>query len=198
MNLLDDLANSKTYQVYKDYLSIKLHFKSPKFDYFSMGVRTKVDTLKSRKDLIFFNKLSKKRNSRDIILANFLENPNQWIGDLSTAEANDVYLNWKRKIDSLTYIFKSELSLLEPENFFENFEVKGSNLPRVLDLHISKEISLETFSILIKVTKISNYWKKNITDQYVVPDIILRAEKYYPFLNVDEKKFEKIVMDYAY
>jgi hypothetical protein len=109
--------------------------------------------------------------------------------------AEEVYRAWKKRIDSLTYSFKSELGELKQSSLQDNFTVTDGQMPHVMVLYLQKKISLETFSILAQVTNVYTYWEHNIVDKTVARDIIRLSRKYYPFLNIEKKKFSAIVKD---
>jgi hypothetical protein len=62
-------------------------------------------------------------------------------------------------------------------------------------MYLQKKISLETFSILAKISNIFPYWEKEIVDKIVARDIIRLIKKYKPFLEIDEKKFKDIARE---
>jgi len=129
------------------------------------------------------------------MLANMLVKPNIWVRELLEDTANERYLAWKKKIDSLTQTFKSDLRYLD-ENFKSNFIVPSDGQhPRLMSLYLSRQITLETFTILCHVSNVFPYWEQNIVDRVVARDIMKLARKYYPFLDVDKKKFSAIVRD---
>jgi alpha-amylase/alpha-mannosidase (GH57 family) len=129
------------------------------------------------------------------MLANFIKNPKIWVRSLLDDTAEEVYRAWKKRIDSLTYSFKSELGELKQSSLQDNFTVTDGQMPHVMVLYLQKKISLETFSILAQVTNVYTYWEHNIVDKTVARDIIRLSRKYYPFLNIEKKKFSAIVKD---
>jgi alpha-amylase/alpha-mannosidase (GH57 family) len=129
------------------------------------------------------------------MLSNFIKNPKIWVRSLLDDTAEEVYRAWKKRIDSLTYSFKSELGELKQSSLQDNFTVTDGQMPHVMVLYLQKKISLETFSILAQVTNVYTYWEHNIVDKTVARDIIRLSKKYYPFLNIEKKKFSAIVKD---
>jgi alpha-amylase/alpha-mannosidase (GH57 family) len=129
------------------------------------------------------------------MLSNFIKNPKIWVRSLLDDTAEEVYRAWKKRIDSLTYSFKSELGELKQSSLQDNFTVTDGQMPHVMVLYLQKKISLETFSILAQVTNVYTYWEHNIVDKTVARDIIRLSRKYYPFLNIEKKKFSAIVKD---
>jgi len=129
------------------------------------------------------------------MLANFINNPNTWIRELLDAEAENRYLEWKKKIESLTYTFKSELKNLD-EDWTANFVSRDGQHPYIMTQYSQKKISLETFTILTHTANIFDYWSEKIVDKIISRDIIRVSRKYKPFLLYDERKFKAIIRDH--
>jgi hypothetical protein len=91
-------------------------------------------------------------------------------------------------------MFKNDIKKLK-ENYYDNFVVKDGQHPYVMTLYLRKEISLETFSILARISNVYDLWEKEIVDKFIARDIIRLSKKYYPFMEVDQKKFSKIVKE---
>ena len=193
----EDYSTKEAFETYIDYLALKRHSTSDDYDYhkYNGRVRASFDNFRTRNDVFFFYKLSKEQHTRDLMLANMLVKPNIWVRELLEDTANERYLAWKKKIDSLTQTFKSDLRYLD-ENFKSNFIVPSDGQhPRLMSLYLSRQITLETFTILCHVSNVFPYWEQNIVDRVVARDIMKLARKYYPFLDVDKKKFSAIVRD---
>jgi len=192
-------ANDQSYEAYITYLALKKHFSTDGYDYFKYNgkVRASFNTFATRNDVYFFAVLAKKPDYKNIILANMLVNPNMWIRDLLGNEANETYLEWKKKIDSLTYNFKSELRHLS-DYYKDNFIVKAGQHPHIMTLYNQKQISLETFTILAHVAKVFDYWDEKIVDKIFARDIIKMATKYGPFLKYDKKVIKEIIRNHFF
>ena len=76
-----------------------------------------------------------------------LVKPNIWVRELLDEEANYKYNEWRKKVESLTYTFKSELKHLH-EDYQQNFISRDGQHPYIMSLYNQKQISLETFTIL--------------------------------------------------
>jgi hypothetical protein len=105
-----------------------------------------------------------------------------------------IFAEWEGRIDSLTYTFKDDLSRLK-ENYPENFIPNNGQHPHIMTLYLQKKISIETFTILANISNIYDRWSKEIVDKVVARDIIRLSKKYYPFLEIDRKKFSEIVKE---
>lgn len=183
------------YDIYVYYLALKRHFTSD-YDFFKYNGKVKANSLsfENRKDKFFFYKLSRMREARELILANLIEDPNIWIGEMMDDKAMNRYSEWLKRQQSLTYLFKHELNELS-DDFDSNFIVENGQHPKVLKLYTQKHISLETLIILVALSKCLPYWKKNISDTIVFPSINNLIRKYKPFLQYDGDKMKQIVID---
>lgn len=185
------------FETYVKYLALKKHFTSDAYDYvkYNGKIRASIDTFRTRNDAYSFLKLSKKDDVVNFMLANFINNPNIWIRQLLDAEAEHRYLEWKKKIESLTYTFKSELKNLD-EDWTANFVSRDGQHPYIMTQYSQKKISLETFTILTHAANIFDYWNEKIVDKIISRDIIRVSRKYKPFLFYDERKFKAIIRDH--
>jgi hypothetical protein len=124
-----------------------------------------------------------------------LANKDSWIRDIVEAQGQEVYLQWKKKIESLGYIFKSDLKLLK-DDYKENFISHNGQHPYIMTLLLQKKITLETFTILSDLANIFSYWEEKVVDKFVACDIITKSRKYKPFLDFDPKRFSDTVKDH--
>lgn len=190
------LYNTKdAYELYVYYLAIKRHFTTS-YDFFKYNGKVKVSAMsfENRKDKFHFYKMSKDKEARDLILANMLVNPNIWIGEMLDDKAMRTHQEWKKKKQSLTYQFKSDINELN-DDFNSNFIVEDGQHPRILKLYNMKRISLETLVIVIDIVGCMGYWNKNISDKIVWPHINTLVSKYRPFLEYDKVKMKQILVD---
>ena len=123
------------FELYSYYMAIKKHFTST-YDFVKYGgkMRLTVDGFENRKDKFFFYKLSKRKDAKDFILANILKKPDLWIGNLiDSHEAEEVYTEWSKRQQSLTYTFKNDLDELD-DDFNANIVVEDGAYPKLLSL----------------------------------------------------------------
>ena len=183
------------YQMYVYYLAIKRHFTSNyDFHKYNGKINASVTSFETRKDKFFFYKLSKKTDAKNFILANVVENPNIWVGDIVGEKGDAVFMEWKKRQQSISYVFKSELSNLD-EDFDSNLIVKDGQHPKLLRLHINRTVSKETLIIVDDLTNVFSYWSKKILDNIIFPDILNTCNKYKPFLEYDRNKMKSILVD---
>jgi hypothetical protein len=196
MDLSPNYANDSSFRVYIDYLALKKHFTTKGYDYhkYRGKVKASFEAFRARNDVFFFHKLSKKDEPHRILLANIVSNPKSWIRDIVDEKGEVEYLSWEKKIQSLTYTFKTELNALN-EDYKSNFIVTNGQHPKLISLYLQKKISLETITILSHLSNILDYWEKEVVDKFVAGDIIVLLRKYHPFLSIDQKKFSQIVKE---
>jgi len=187
-------ADKNSYKVYQTYIAMQRHFTLKTYDYFKYGgkTRTSFEKFQTRRDVFQFFKLYKQRDWENILLANIVDNPNKWIGDIVDDAGKEIYLEWKSKVDSITYNVEKDLGKLD-DDFQQNFISNNGDHPKILTLLIQKEISMETFTILSHTTKVFPYWEEKILDKIVACDILVKSKKYHGFLDYDEKKIRKLI-----
>jgi len=180
---------------YVFYLAVKRHFTSS-YDYFKYNgkVTSSSHSFETRNDKFFFYRLSKEPDGKEIIFANILNNPNIWVGELVEDKAKEVHQEWKKKIDTLSYVFRTDLGELDFDDINKDILTKGEH-PRLLKLYMMKRVNIETLIILDDLMGFFPYWNKNISDNIIWPDINMKCKKYQPFLSYEKTKMRKIVLD---
>jgi hypothetical protein len=190
------------------YLAVKLHFTSDSYDFTKGSGKTKigVEAFQKRKDKYKFHKLAKMLPDDEVVpflVANFVENDTAWSQDLISDNAEEVYSNWQKVIQSLAYTFENDFVKLldtDSENAIykhkvinSKFEAKNGDHPEALSLYMQGEITIETMVILNVLINYLNRWDKEITDTVVYPKIAKKIRKYQSFLAVDVDKMKSIV-----
>ena len=183
------------YEVYIKYLALKSHFSDLNYDYFKYNGKVKAwrSTFDTRKDKYFFYKLSKKKDPIEYLVANFIGSNDFYIGNIRADESDQIYMDYKKRKESLSYIFKSDLSKMK-ENFNDNIVVPDNEHPYLLRLYMRGDISLETLTLINKCVNIFDYWDKELKDDIMWPDIKLKAVKYDPFMSVNINKYREIIL----
>jgi len=183
------------YEVYIKYLALKSHFSDLNYDYFKYNGKVKAwrSTFDVRKDKYFFYKLSKKKDPIEYLVANFIGSNDFYIGNIRTDESDQIYMDYKKRKESLSYVFKNDLSKMK-ENFNDNIVVPDNEHPYLLRLYMRGDISLETLTLINKCVNIFDYWDKELKDDIMWPDIKLKAVKYDPFMSVDINKYREIIL----
>ena len=190
-------------KAYTRYLALKLHFTTD-YDYFRYGGKTRAMTNESfekRKDTFFFRKIERRYNDQeltDFFVSNFVDNnKTKWIGELSNVNAEKTYANWKKRIQSLSYMFEQDLLIakekLRTANPAELWEPVAGGHPEILKLYLGKKISIET---LVASNVVLNYlpkWDREIKDSIIWPDVSKSIRKYSPFIHMNKMDLTKII-----
>lgn len=189
------------FESYLCYLSLKSHFNKKTYDYhkYNGKVKANLQSFYKRKDRFYFEKMSRQKSDEEIVnffVSNFVscDDPQTlWIGEI-IKEGEQNYKNWMRKIQSLSYIFKEEISILNSSNFDDMFKVKNNKHPEILKLFLRKDISLETMVILNSILNYKKQFDNKLNDP-VWEFISMRIEKYTPFLHIDKNKFKNVLRE---
>jgi len=188
-------ANEKSFEYYVKYLALKQHFSSDyDFHKYNGKIRANFDKYRTRNDCYFFEKLSNKDDPINLMVANMIVKPNVWIREIIEQDGEERYIEWKKKIQSLSKVFKTDLNNLQ-DNYQQNFVSVDGQHPYVITAYMQRKISLETLTILAKISNIFPYWEEKIVDKFIAGDIIKLIKNYSPFLEIDEKKFKKIIRE---
>ncbi len=188
------------FEAYTTYLALKQHFTTKNYDYFKYGGKIKANekSFELRKDKYFFYKLSKKKEVDCYLIANFMDNRDgfAWIGNLiNSKESESYYYNWKRKQESLSYVYKEDLSKMD-HDIDDLIKITNGSRPELLQLYRYGDICIETLVILNKLINFIPYIDKHINDTLFWPELKIKLEKYTPFVNFDEKKFREITLQH--
>jgi hypothetical protein len=190
------------FEVYKTYLAFKNHFTKPDYDYFKYcgKSRASVTSFHKRKDRYFFERTSRQKTDEEIkayFVANFVEcdDPQSlWIGEIIRS-GEMVYKGWEKKIQSLSYLFRTESEIfINKENFNDLFDCKNGQHPEILKKYFQKAITLETMVILDIILGYVKRFDKQLDDP-VWETVSLRIKKYKPFLNINESKCTEILKE---
>jgi len=144
--------------------------------------------------------MSRQKSDEEILeffVANFAscnDPQSLWIGEI-IKEGEQSYKNWKKKSQSLTYIFKEEMtSLFENKSVEELFDIKGSSHPRILKEYLQGNVSLESLVLLDKILSFRKSFDKKLLDP-IWEFVSMRIRKYSPFIHIDIFKYRKILKE---
>lgn len=181
------------FEVYEVYLSIKMHFTEPTYDYFKYSgkVKSNINSFNKRQDRYFFEKLSRKKLNQEILdyfVSNFIEVSDpakMWVGEMKT-NGDTNYIKWKGRIQSLSYVFEQDLKTLTSSNhLYESLFPESKVHPKVIKSYLASKISPETLVILNDLTSFVN--KLSESQDPVLSIVINKIKKYKPFVNYDKK-----------
>ena len=186
---------------YRCYLALKNHFTKDKYDYhkYHGKVRATNEAFYKRKDRFWFEKFARQKNDKEVeefFVSNFIYSTDpgtMWIGEM-IKEGEGRYSEWKRKVQSLTYLFKQET-----ENVFENKKVDdmfdcSKGHPPILKSYLGGDISLESMVIYDRILGYGKDFDKRLKDP-VWETVSRKIKKYSPFLNIDVSRYKKILKE---
>ena len=179
------------YQVYTKYIALKN-------DFFTYGgkVRAKESSFEIRKDKYFFYKLSKHKDVQNFLLANLLDGGKDfWVGTMRDSGPEEVYRDWKKRQESLTYTFKNDLTKLN-DDFDSNFRNEKYGHPHLLRLYLRGDVCIETMCILDMLVNYSTSWNKFLEKDLIWSDKYTIIKKYKPFLSINTDKMKAITLEY--
>lgn len=180
---------------YQEFMALRHHFTTESYDYVKYNGKIKFPWRKeynfeNHRDYYQYQKLSKKLDLQNFILANVIKKPKIWIRELNSSEdCEKNYIGWKKRKESFSYIFNEEIKLFDSDVFKDNV-----NVYHFLRHYSLQHISLETLYVLYMLLNI--YMVSFITDDPLLADIEFKLQKYKPFMEknflVDEEKILSI------
>ena len=189
------------FDAYKCYLSMKNHFTKDSYDYhkYCGKSRATVQSFYKRKDRFWFEKVARQKTDKEVeefFVANFIActDPQKlWIGEM-IREGEDRYNLWKKKVQSLSYVFKEE-----SQELFDNHKVEevfdcSKGHPLVLKKFLIGKISMETLVIYDGIFLFRNNFDKKLSDP-VWETVSTKIKKYRPFLNIDVSRYKNILKE---
>jgi len=195
-------------EVYTAYLAIKQHFSDSTYDYVKYCGKIYVNKMKFETknlgwDKTFCEKLAirfkgKPNDLEKYFVSTLSQHPYYVIRDLTGCEAEENYMNWKARQESLSYNFQQDVIKVGEQyqgSFDELFSCPNGQHPFLLDMYTISEIAIETligFDILLGCF---NRWNKEIDDPIIWPSIYTYCQRYRPFMRVDEQRLKKILKE---
>lgn len=180
------------------YLALRAHFQTDDYDVIKMQGRIRA----SRKSFngagkeFAFRRLVKMYKDEEVcnfMVSNFVQG-NQW-GGIFDLQAAREYADWKRRQESLSYIFDQDLHRIFQEaaddGVTDIFAHEPGNHPYVLKAFLRKTICPETLVILNKIMGWVDKINLDQTDP-VWGDVRRLITKYRPFVKFDREKFNTI------
>ena len=180
---------------------MKNHFTKDNYDYhkYAGKVRATREAFYKRKDRFWFEKFSRQKNDKEVVdffVSNFVSttDPSQMYIREMIKTREDRYVDWKKRTQSLSYVFREESeSLFKNKNVDEVFDCSQGH-PIVLKKFLGGNISLETLVIYDRILGYGNNFDKKLKDP-VWETVSKRVRKYTPFLNIDVFRYKKILKE---
>ena len=184
---------------YRCYLALKNHFTKEKYDYhkYRGKVRATNKAFYKRKDRFWFEKFARQKDDKEVeefFVSNFIYSTDpetMWIGEM-IKEGENRYIDWKKKIQSLSYIFKEEVNSLFEENTVNEVFDCSKGHPPILKSYLGGNTSLETMVICDKILGYRENFDKKLNDP-VWETVSRKIKKYDPFINIDVPNYKKIL-----
>lgn len=193
----------KGYKAFQTYLAIKSHFTHDSYDFFKYNgkVAASANTFRNRKDRYYFAKVENKysKSLPDFFVANFIARGDMWIGELTSDEAHQAYMEWRKRMESLSYMFKRDMVTLRNQmdlhdyEFDDLFKMKEHDHPVIFKILMNEEISLESFVILDKILDFIRVFDKKMLDDPIWSMYNKKIRKYKDFIRINKTDYRKIV-----
>ena len=186
---------------YRCYLALKNHFTKDKYDYhkYRGKVRATNQSFYKRKDRFWFEKFARQKKDKEVeefFVSNFIYSTDPatvWIGEM-IKEGEGRYTDWKKKMQSLSYVFKEEVNSLFEQNAVNDVFDCSHGHPLILRNYLGGKTSLETLVICDRIFEYRRDFDKKLNDP--VWEIVSRKiRKYRPWINIDVPKYRKILKD---
>ena len=194
-----------SYDAYKLYLAIKLHFTTANYDYFKHNakVNSSLNAFLKRNDRFFFHKLATKYGDELMYyyVSNFVDRPKTWVGDLVRADGDTIYNKWRKYNESFSYNFRNDCVLvrnvIDGNNirFDDVFSVDSGQHPRLLRLLLSGKVSIQSVIIFDKILSFISRWDKEIKETIIWPEKSFKIAKLKPFVSVNLTKCKFIMKE---
>ena len=189
------------FDAYKCYLAMKNHFTKDKYDYLKYHGKGRAthQAFYKRKDRFWFEKFARNKNDKEIeefFVSNFIYSSNpetMWIGEM-IKEGEGRYTEWKKKVQSLSYIFKEESESLFSDNKVDDVFDCSKGHPIILKKFLGGSLSIESMVIYDRILGYGKDFDKKLKDP-VWETVSRRVKKYSPFLNIDVFRYKKILKE---
>ena len=189
------------FDAYRCYLSLQNHFTKDHYDFHKYGGKTRAthQAFYKRKDRFWFEKFARQKTDKEVeefFVSNFVSSTDpgtMWIGDMiKNGEAR--YVDWKKKVESLSYNFKQEAeSIFEDQKVDDVFDCSKGH-PPILKSYLGGFTSLETLVICDRILGYVKNFDSKLKDP-VWETVSRRIKKYAPFLNINVPHYKKVLRE---
>jgi len=189
------------YDAYRCYLSLKNHFTKDHYDFHKYGGKTRAtkQAFYKRKDRFWFEKFSRQKNDKEVVeffVSNFVSTTDpstMWIGEM-IKDGEGRYTEWKKRVQSLSYIFKEEVDNLFDGNKVDEVFDCSKGHPPILKSYLGGNTSLETMVICDKIFEYGKDFDQKLNDP-VWETVSRKIKKYESFLNINVPRYKKILKE---
>ncbi len=198
--------SNDSYEAYKLYLAVKLHFTSKSYDFFKHNakVNSSFNSFIKRNDRFFFiNSLQNTIKKNCLIIMSVISSTIQKLGLVTLYEqmVKLIIQSGRSLIKVLPYNFRSDCLLLNNNistnsiSFDDLFRVSKGQHPVLLRLLLSGQISIQTIIILDKILSFIKNWDKEIAETIIWPEKSFKIAKLKPFVNYNLTKCKFIMKE---
>lgn len=194
-------------EVFKLYVSIKLHFTKEKYNVVKSGFKISFNTLEAvqkRNDYLLFKSVGKKFETpaqvASFFVANFAADNDYPLGDLDKSFQN--YIDWQKRRQSLGKIFRDDVEYIlnTPQMMNETNDTYKKIIGTATDkeddqlcaplftMYLNKHIHIETVAILDEFDNFIELWENKYT---MFRKNFLTIKKVKSFIKFDRQNFEK-------
>ena len=189
------------FDAYRCYLSLKNHFTKDHYDYHKYRGKTRatVQAFYKRKDRFWFEKFARQKNDKEVeefFVSNFIYSTDpatMWIGEM-IKEGDGRYTEWKKKVQSLSYIFKEETESVFDDRKVDDVFNCSKGHPPILKSYLGGSTSLESMVIYDIIFGYGKDFDKRLNDP-VWETVSRKIKKYKPFLNINVSHYKKILKE---
>lgn len=180
------------YECYCEYVSIKRHFTDWRYDYERYGpARIRPETFDRRPDVLKFKSLSRRTDPRWTMAAVLARHEGAWVGDMTTAEADEVSNAAAGRLQGLTFHARRELAGRDPR---ELLSTPAGGHPVLAREVMGGRISPEVGSILVHAAGLVDKWRRDHDGDPVMESVTRRLCRYYTFFPGDRRVLAKTVV----
>lgn len=190
------------FKAYKYYMALKLHFTTEKYDVIKSKGRVKIseDVYRKKRNKLFLYRKAvenfREKETIEFLVANFIAGDK--FGGVFSDQSLQIYLDWKKRIESLSYIFEKDLKTLKAEcdkresNFHFIFDISLGRHPLIFRMYLGSKISLETLVLVNKVVRYVEAFDKAMSNDIMWKETSHLIKRYSPFLKYDEGKIRNV------
>jgi hypothetical protein len=177
------------------YYAIKTHYTSKQYNAVTYNFHVRVKQIPANQYYVFDKLARKYKNElKYFYISTLFENPKVWIGDLLSQDAEDVFMNWKKRMQSLSSCFKNEICELLTEYELKELIICKNSYPILLRKVLQEKTSVDTLLILDGVIQFFDRWDKCMENDMVWEENRDRYFKYRSFMNYDIDRMKKILI----
>ena len=180
---------------------MKNHFTKDNYDYIKYHGKTRAtqQAFYKRKDRFWFEKFARQKSDKEVeefFVANFTscsDPESLWIGEM-IKDGETRYQDWQKKVQSLSYVFKADVTSLFDNNKVDEVFDCSKGHPIILRKYLGGHISLESMVICDIIFEYGKNFDKKLKDP-VWETVSRRVKKYTPFLNISVPRYKKILKE---